>query len=226
VNNARVTRIVVAGDPRLLRESLRHLLDDEPDFDVVAEADGGPSAMRAVTEVCPDVLIVDITLADDDPHDLLQDVLTRRPALGVIVLTNHTDQRLMGRLLALGVRAYLHKNISAGMLKSTIRDLAGTTRQTVMITLPQAPAAPARLPPAEEPAAEPAAGCGLSERELEVLTYVAVALTNRQIASRMDITEGTVKRHLRNIFAKLGASSRIDAVNKALDARLIPPPWV
>jgi two-component system nitrate/nitrite response regulator NarL len=63
----------------------------------------------------------------------------------------------------------------------------------------------------------------LSERELQVLTFVADALTNRQIASRLDITEGTVKRHMRNIFSKLGATSRIDALNKAVDALLIPP---
>src|SRR6266571_8294070 len=191
----------------------------EPDFEVVGEADAGPSLLRAVAKCRPGVLLLDITLADGDPRELLHELLDDHPDLDVIVLTNHSDQRLMERLLDLGVRAYLHKNISPGMLKSTIRDVAGTSRQTVMISLPIAPAL--RPPP---PA--PAAGAALPERELEVLTFVAEALTNRQIASRMDIAEGTVKRHLRNVFHKLRASSRIDAVNKALDAGLMPPPWV
>jgi DNA-binding NarL/FixJ family response regulator len=64
----------------------------------------------------------------------------------------------------------------------------------------------------------------LSPREREVLTHAAAALSNRQIATRLRITEGTVKRHLRNIFEKLGAVSRIDAVNKAVDAQLIRRP--
>ncbi|GAA0740872.1 response regulator transcription factor [Dactylosporangium roseum] len=226
MNDAKVTRIVLAGDPRLLRESLRHVLDCEPDFEVVGEADAGLSVVRAVVESQPDVLLLDISMADGDPQELLRELLANRPELGVIVLTNHSEQRLMERLLELGVRAYLHKNISPGTLKSTIRDLVGTSRRTVMITLPRPKPLPVKVPPDPREPPEPFAGAGLSERELEVLTFVADALTNRQIASRMDIAEGTVKRHLRNVFHKLGASSRIDAVNKALDARLIQPPWV
>jgi DNA-binding CsgD family transcriptional regulator len=66
-------------------------------------------------------------------------------------------------------------------------------------------------------------GAGLTDREREVLELVALALSNSQVADRLSLTEATVKRHLRNVFAKLGAVSRIDAVNKAADAGLITP---
>jgi DNA-binding NarL/FixJ family response regulator len=227
----KVVRIVVAGDPRLLRQALCDVLSSEPDFEVVGEADSGRAVGLAVGEAAPDVLLLDITLLNRDPQTMLRELLNEYPELDVVVLSLDGDPLLMRRLLDIGVRAYLHKNISKGMLKSTIRDVADHRQQTVTISLPARGAIP--LPRGEEPPAgvvEPVrgtgTGCPLSGRELQVLTYVAEALTNRQIASRMEITEGTVKRHLRNVFHKLRATSRIDAVNKAIDARLIEPRWV
>lgn len=223
-------RIVVADGHRLLREGLCHILSSEPDFEVVGEAESGTSVMKAAAECRPDVLLLDIEMGGDDLPTTVNGLLASRPTLGIIALSGHCEPRLVQRLLDLGVRAYLHKGVSQGMLKSTIRDLAVTRQQTVTLSLPTNEAVSvlrmARHADAVATAPAPAvpAGCPLSERELQVLAFVADALTNRQVASRLDITEGTVKRHLRNVFAKLGATSRIDAINKAVDARLILPP--
>jgi DNA-binding NarL/FixJ family response regulator len=158
------------------------------------------------------------------------ELLAVDPALGIVILCIQVEPELVQRMFALGVSAYLHKSISLDLLMSTIRDIAGSGRQSVMLSLPlQAsatlprmrvpePAGAARAADVRPADTAPASGDGrLSEREVQVLTCVADALTNRQIAARLDITEGTVKRHLRNIFNKLGATSRIDAVNKGLE---------
>jgi DNA-binding NarL/FixJ family response regulator len=222
MNGVRAMRIVVADSSRLLREALSHVLDSEPDFDVVGDADSGPSLLRLVAEREPDVVLIDIEMPGEDPGLLVRQLHEVSPTLAVVALSLHGDPRLLPGLVDLGVSAYLHKGISQSLLKSTIRDVAGSRRQTVTISIRAGVSIP--LPEQAPPSTPSADAQPLSVRELEVLQLVAEAMTNRQVASRMDIAEGTVKRHLRNIFAKLDATSRIDAVNKAVDAELIQPP--
>ncbi|MFF4313001.1 response regulator transcription factor [Streptomyces sp. 900105755] len=218
-------RIVVVDDHRLPREALCHVLDSQPDLEAHG-VDSGPSAVRAVAERRPDVVLLDIGTPGRDPASTVSELLGCGHPVGIVVLHTQSDLSLMQRLLGLGVRAYLHKSVSQGLLLSTVRDIAGSRQQTVTITVPSGAARPAAAVP--QPAADPAPDAPssdvLSARELAVLTLVAEALTNRQVAARMDITEATVKRHLRNIFTKLGATSRIDAVNKAINALVIQPP--
>jgi two-component system nitrate/nitrite response regulator NarL len=220
-----LVRIVVVDDHRLPREALCHVLDSEPDLEAYG-VDSGRSAVRAVAECRPDVVLLDIETPGPDPASTVRELLDCGHPVGIIVLHAQSDLLLMQQLLDLGVRAYLHKSVSQGLLLSTVRDVAGTKQQTVTITVPPGSArGTAAVPqPTAEPAQDAPASDRLSARELEVLTLVAEALTNRQVASRMDITEATVKRHLRNIFGKLGATSRIDAVNKAINALVIRPP--
>ncbi|WP_432193069.1 response regulator transcription factor [Streptomyces sp. bgisy027] len=217
-------RIVVVDDHRLPREALCLVLDSEPDLEALG-VDSGPSAVRAVVECRPDVVLLDIATPGPDPASAVHALLDCGHPVGIVVLHTQSDPLLMRRLLDLGVRAYLHKSVSRGLLLSTVRDIAGAKQQTVTITVPSGSArAEAAVPrPAADPAPDAASDL-LSARELVVLTLVAEALTNRQVAARMDITEATVKRHLRNIFTKLGATSRIDAVNKGINALVIQPP--
>jgi DNA-binding NarL/FixJ family response regulator len=119
----------------------------------------------------------------------------------VLVLSVNADPSFGKRMLALGAHGYLHKAISRQDLVLAIHQIAMSRRT---MTLPDSPGAPPDAP-----------WGSLTDREREVMALVAGALSNRQIAIRLQITEGTVKRHLRNIFGKLGAVSRIDAVNKA-----------
>ncbi|WUH94319.1 response regulator transcription factor [Streptomyces sp. NBC_00433] len=211
-------RIVVVDDHRLPREALCHVLDSEPDLEAHG-VDSGASAVRAVRECRPDVVLLDIEISGTDAAVTVRDLLACGRPVGIVVLHARRDLVLMQQLLDLGVRAYLHKSVSQGLLLSTIRDVAGTKEETATITvLPGSARGDAEAPRLPPPAPEACAAHLLSAREVEVLTLVADALTNRQVAARLDITEATVKRHLRNVFNKLGATSRIDAVNKAVDA--------
>lgn len=204
-------RILVADDHTVLRDALCEMLDNEDDFEIVARAEDGQSAVRLAATHHPHVVLLDIEMPNHHPQTTVRDLLQQDPAINVVVLSMYDDPHLVQELLGLGIRGYLHKSVTRESLVSAIRNLRQSNRRTVTISVSSQSLA---------------AGAGdsgklLSARELEVLAQVAAALSNRQIAVRLNITEGTVKRHMRNIFDKLGAVSRIDAVNKAVSASLI-----
>jgi two-component system, NarL family, nitrate/nitrite response regulator NarL len=207
-------RILVADDHVLLREALCDLLGTEPDFDIVAQAGDADTTVELAARHRPDVVLLDVQMpGNDDPARTVQRLLRARPELSVLVVSMLDDPYLVRRLLAAGVRGYVHKSADRQTLAAAVR-AQGADRRVVTVSMPPAD------PHAPGPGSD---GHGISEREAEVLSYVAAALSNRQIGARLGITEGTVKRHLRNIFDKLDAVSRIDAVNKATAMSLIPP---
>jgi two-component system, NarL family, nitrate/nitrite response regulator NarL len=197
-------RILLADDHTLLREALRDLLTAEPDFHVVAEAGDGDSALSLAAQSRPDVVLLDIEMPGHRPVQTVRQLAALNPPPKVIILSMYDDPGLVRELLQIGVYGYLHKGVSRADLVLAIRGVS-RNRQRLTISVPW------------ESAAEDRPGT-LSSREQEVLSLVASALSNRQIAGRLAISEGTVKRHMRNIFAKLGAVSRLDAVNKAATA--------
>ena len=119
---------------------------------------------------------------------------------------------LLRALLEAGIRGYLLKTVTRHELVAAIQAVEDPERIVLSVSRRSLP---------EDDGAQPVQ---LTERERQVLELTARALTNRQIANRLSLTEATVKRHLRNIFAKLGAGSRLDAVNRASHAGLIEPP--
>jgi DNA-binding NarL/FixJ family response regulator len=210
-------RIVAADDHTLLRTALAELLNAEPDLQVVAEASSGRGLVELVERHRPQVLLLDVEMPDHHPRAAVRRLLERFPDLRIIILTMHDDQPLVHELLQLGAQGYLHKSVSREALLSTVRNAAREDDQ-VTILVPRS-----GFTVGGDHSAEQNAG-PMSPREREVLTCVAEAMSNRQIAVRLGITEGTVKRHLRNIFDKLDAVSRIDAVNKARAHKLIAGP--
>lgn len=217
--NARpeLIRILAADDHTLLRTALAELLDAEDDLQVVAQAGSGRALAELVERHQPHVLLLDVEMPDHHPRAAVRGLLERFPALRIIILTMHDDQPLVHELLRLGARGYLHKSVSRAALLGAVRNAAREDDQ-IAILVPRA-GYTAGGDQTHEQGAGP-----VSRREREVLTCVAEAMSNRQIAAGLGITEGTVKRHLRNIFDKLDAVSRIDAVNKALAQELIAAP--
>ncbi|MFC9531524.1 response regulator [Streptomyces sp. NPDC056910] len=207
-------RIIAVDDHSLLRTALCQLLDAEDDLRVVADVDTSQGLGDLVERTGAQVVLLDVEMPDHHAPSVVSELTGRFPELHVLMLTMYNDAQLVQELLARGARGYLHKSVPRESLLSAIRNTAARDPH-VTIAVPRS--------------GIPESGFGepqqtLSPREREVLTQAAAALSNRQIATRLRITEGTVKRHLRNIFEKLHAVSRIDAVNKAVDAQLIRRP--
>ncbi|MYV55523.1 response regulator transcription factor [Streptomyces sp. SID3212] len=208
--------IVIADDHTLLRDALAELIRGVGGFDVAAAVGDAPGAVAMAAEHRPDVLLMDIEMpGNEDPGRTVRAVQAASPDTKIMVLTMHDDPRLLQSLLPLGIRGYLHKTATHHSLVAALRDACSQDGLTVSL--------PPRPKPEPQQAPEPAHHT-LSPREVEVVTLVAAGLSNRGAATQLGLTEGTIKRHLRNIFAKLGAVSRVDAVNKAVLAGLIPPP--
>lgn len=209
-------RIVIADDHTLLRDALAELIAAMGDFEVVATAGDAPGMVAAVAEHRPAVVLMDIEMpGNEDPGRTVQALQAASPETRVMVLTMHDDPRLLQALLPLGIRGFLHKTATHRSLTAALRDAC--TQDGLTVSLPprsRASRAPAPQQPHE----------ALSPREVEVITLVAAGHSNRRTATVLGLTEGTVKRHMRNIFAKLGATSRVDAANKAVAAGLITPP--
>lgn len=209
----RIVRIVLADDHTLLREAMRELLESEPDFEVVGEAADGAEVVELVGRLRPDVVLLDVEMPHNVPTETVRAMRAVSPGSRVIMLTMHDAPQLVRDMVESGVAGYLHKTIGRQALTAAIRGVAdagpgGGSRRLVMSVAHASLAEqePSRL---------------ISPRERQILVLVAAAFSNRQIASRLSITEATVKRHLRNAFEKLGAVSRIDAVNRAAAAGLI-----
>ncbi|MCP2248795.1 response regulator [Lentzea aerocolonigenes] len=202
-------RIVVADDHMLLREALCDVLLVEDDFAISGIAGDGEEVLAVSARTKPDVVLLDVEMPKHNPLRTVARLRELVPQPKIIILTMHDGADTIRRLLDAGVSAYLSKNVSRQHLVATIR--SAHAGQSVVIATSSGlvgdPRATGSVP--------------LSSRELEVLTLVATALSNRQIASRLSITEGTVKRHLRNIFEKLGVTSRMAAVRKAEEQALL-----
>jgi DNA-binding NarL/FixJ family response regulator len=206
-------RVVLVDDHRLFRESLGALLAVHEGIEVVASGANGEDAVRLAREHRPDVVLLDVEMPGQSVLTSLVEIRSASPSTRIVVLTMHENTTLARQLLLRGASAYLIKTIGHHELVSAIR--ASTEGASDMVTLSVSRGGLAGLA---------ASGASvLSARELEVLTLVSRARSNQAIASELQISEGTVKRHLSNINNKLGSTSRLDAVRRATRARLLTP---
>ncbi|GAA0467778.1 DNA-binding response regulator [Paractinoplanes deccanensis] len=205
------TRITVAlvDEPGLFREGLAGLLEKQPGIHVVGAADADAVADHALRHHRPDVLLVGLDAADPQALDQLRMLRHAVPEAKLVILAARDDPRRVEHLLASGAHAYILKNTSLDELLTTIR-VVDQHEDHVVLSVSRETVD--RLRANSEPI--------LSHREAEVLTLVADGMRNSAIAAKLFIAEGTVKRHLTNIYAKLGATSRTDAVRRAAKAGL------
>jgi DNA-binding NarL/FixJ family response regulator len=205
-------RVVVAGDQSLFREGVAEICRLATGLSVVGQADNRDDAIAVVHRERPDVVLLDVQLPGPDADLLLAEILRAPSTPRVVILTMHDNPRLVSRLLAAGAQAYISRTSSREQLLAAIRAVGGN-RDRVVLSMPKSTAMQLREGPTGP----------LSSRQLTVLDLAAQGLGNAQIARRLDISEGTVKRHLTNCYLKLGVVSRMTAVNKATAMRLLPP---
>ncbi|MFI6924425.1 response regulator [Nonomuraea spiralis] len=202
--------VLIADDHTILRETLKQTLELEPDICVVATAGDARATVTSAEALRPDVVVLDVEMPGDGVVRTTKHIHRVSPRSRVIVLSMYDDPVLVQELIAHGVRGYLLKSVGREELVQAIRGVCADAER-VVLSVSRESLMMSRRPRAGK----------LSERELSVLSLAAQGLSNAQIGTRLMIAEGTVKRHLRNIFTKLDATSRLDAVNKAMAASLL-----
>ena len=213
-------RILLVDDQRLMREGLRILLEMEPDLEIAGEATNGQEALDTYAAIEPDVVLMDVRMPGMDGVEATWRLRERWPSARVVILTTFDDDEYVFEGLRAGARGYLLKDVSGHDLAEAVRtvDAGGAliepsvARRVVAEFARMAP--PVRQP--DDGLAEP-----LSEREREILRLMAQGLTNREIADRLSLAQGTVKNYVTAILQKLGARDRTQAALRARELGML-----
>ncbi|MFN2152586.1 MAG: response regulator, partial [Anaerolineales bacterium] len=196
-------RILLVDDQRLMRDGLRTLLELEGDLKVVAEAENGQAGLDAYEQFEPNVVLMDIRMPGMDGVEATRRLIERWPEARVVILTTFDDDEYIFEGLRAGALGYLLKDVSGGELAESIRKVAAGGALIEPSVARKVLAEFARLEPASRSVSdglpEP-----LLEREVEILKLLAQGLSNKQIAARLHLAEGTVKNYVSGILAKLG----------------------
>ena len=208
--------VLIADDHPVVRNGLALQLAQDPDIEVVGEADRGDEVLTLVRQKMPDVLILDAVMPGVKTGDLVRRLKARYPALKIIVFSAYNDPALVRGLFAAGVDGYMLKEEMLSRVVDAVREvmrgglpLSGRVAATMRGVW-------YREMGTDSPMPEP-----LTPREREVLQWMAQGLSNRTIARKLHITERTVKFHVGNILGKLGARTRVEAVRIAIEKGLI-----
>lgn len=216
---AEAVRVLLADDQRLMREGLRTLLELEPGLVVAGEADNGAEALARYADLRPDVVLMDVRMPVLDGVEATRRLSAEFPGARVIILTTFDDDEYVFEGLRAGALGYLLKDVSIQELAEAIRTVMAGGVLIQPSVARKVVAEFARL----RPAAPPQTGLAeaLSEREVEILRLLAGGLTNREIAERLFLAEGTVKNYVTNILGKIGARDRTQAALRGRELGLL-----
>ena len=207
---SRPVRVLLADNHAMFRQSVASMLSSDGEVEVVGDADNGPQAIEIAKETRPEVIIMQVESEPEEAATEIRGMLEASPESRVVVLTIHQDPRMVRRMAGLGTSAYVHKS-------ATVEDLLGAVRQAAQgSSESERDYAVLGMEERMMEQVRKADDSGLSARELEVLVLAGQGLSNAQIASRLYLAEATVKRHLANVYPKLGVSSRVQAVSRAM----------
>jgi two-component system response regulator NreC len=208
-------RLLLVDDHAVVRTGLRALLEHEPDVEIAGEAASAQEALQLVETLRPSLVLMDIGLPDASGIDATAAIKARWPEVAVVALTIHEDEEYFFRMLHVGASGYVPKRAAPEELLTAIRSAAAGE----VYLYPALAKVLVRNYLAGGPAGVSAAP--LTEREQEVLTYVAEGASNSEIAETLTISPKTVARHRENIMAKLNLHSRADLVKYAIRQGII-----
>jgi DNA-binding NarL/FixJ family response regulator len=211
-------RVVTADDQALIRDALRTIVDREPDLEMVGEGVDGDTALAAVREHRPDVVLMDIRMPGRDGIEATRAVLAEPDPPKVLILTTFDLDEYVHACLRAGASGFLLKDSQPAAIVAAVRaahagdaTLSPAVTQRLISSYVASPAPDAALPVA------------LTEREVDVLRAIARGLSNAEVARELYVGESTVKTHVASILAKLGVRDRLQAVIVAYESGLVRP---
>lgn len=211
-------RVMLVDDQRLMREGLRTLLELEPDLVVVAEASDGASALVIYAQIRPNVVLMDIRMPHLDGVETTRRLCSQWPDARVLILTTFDDDAYVFEGLRAGALGYLLKDSTGQELATAVRTVAAggaligpSVARKVLTEFTRVAAVPVSADLLDP----------LSEREKEILRLLAQGFSNPEIATSLNLAEGTVKNYVTSILQKTGTRDRTQAALKAKELGLI-----
>jgi len=203
-------KILMADDHPVVRAGIRGMLETQPDFEVIAEAENGQEALDQVVKLKPDVVLMDLRMPEMDGVEAIGKIKESHPEIHIMVLTTYDTDADIVRAVEAGATGYLLKDAPREELFRAVR---GTAKgETVLASV-----VAARLMGKVRDHGEQA----LSAREIDVLMLVARGASNQDVAGKLHVSTATVKSHLIQIYQKLGVSDRTAAVTTAIERGII-----
>lgn len=209
-------RIILVDDHEVVRLGLKALLERHPHFDVVGEAASSREAIELVTNIQPDVVVMDIRLPGTSGIEACEEITRRYPSIKVIMLTSYAEDEMLFSAIRAGASGYILKQIGG---EDLIRALEAVGRGEALLdpAVTQRVFQEVRRAVKEE---EASAFAHLSQQEKHVLLLVSEGKTNREIAKALFLGEGTVRNYVSSILSKLGVSNRAEAAAYAVEHSL------
>jgi DNA-binding NarL/FixJ family response regulator len=212
-------RVVIADDHRLFREGLRLILRQEKGIKIVGEAATGPQTIHVISELKPDIVLLDITMPEMDGIQAIQPIREKSPKTKPLMLTASMDEAIIFKALKAGAKGYLSKD---ARISDLIRAIHAVHQGELWIErklMARFFDEEAVADPGEEDQHLRTKG-GLTPREQEVLRVLTTGSTNKEIGEALFISEKTVKTHLNSIFRKLNVTHRLQAILYAISRGL------
>lgn len=209
-------KLVIADDHSMIREGLKQLLELEGQFKVIAEASDGVECLDILSKEAPDVLLLDINMPNKNGLDVLKELnQSGNRKVKVLVLTVHNEVEYLIKAVELGVDGYVLKDSESSELKKAIMTILNGETYIQPDLIPMLNAKMISMENDHDKIDS------LTKRELDVLKNLAIGMYNKEIATKLEISERTVKNHVSNIFKKIGVSDRTQAAVFAIRNNLI-----
>lgn len=219
IEKDKAIRVLLADDHAVLRAGLRVLLNNEPDIEVVGEAGDGEEALRAIAQMTPDVVVLDLIMPNIKGLDIIEQIIEKHPHTRVLVLTMHADTQYIRHVMKAGGAGYVLKSSADTELIKAIRVVAGggsyLTPEATQVLISDYRDKP-------DPAPKEESGLDLlSDREREVLVMTALGYSSREIGELLFISPKSVDTYRQRLMEKLQLENRAELVQYALKNGLL-----
>lgn len=211
-------KVAIADDHKLFREGLRFLMDQVEDLEVVLEASNGRELLDSIGNHEPDVLLLDLDMPEVDGLEVLKQLRPKMPDLGVIILTMHSDSKMVAYLMELGANSYLLKDTSPEEFRKAIYSVM---EEGFYFNKMVSQAMLTGLKGQSKKKPTLAHNEALTSRELEVLELICQEFTAKEIADKLFISHRTVEGHRKNLIEKLGVKNTAGLIVKAIKEGII-----
>ncbi|HLZ81306.1 MAG TPA: response regulator transcription factor [Ktedonobacteraceae bacterium] len=205
-------RLMIIDDHEMVREGLKAILVNEPDFSIVGDAANAEGALKLIKRLRPDIVLLDVRLPGVSGIEVCRIVTEQYPEIAVIILTTFTDEQLIAQCIQAGAKGFILKDVERFDLKRAIRAVARgeaaidtKTAATVLAQLRRVPLTKKELLTES-----------LSSQQIVILRLVAQGLSSREIATQLYLSENTVKGYVQEILHRLGVKNRTEAVMVAV----------